>query len=168
MPPHAQNARPPAPTTVKTSIHPLSISIDADSGFAAAPVARGTPLFTDNYYSVQFYPPALQGAILIQRPEGVASAGTYLDGKVTVPKAAMLYIALLCENNNDRLVPDNQLNALAGDGWTKTPGIFSTSEPDGQHWYWAVFSHPVPAGPVTLTSDAIEHPSAVFIIGKLR
>lgn len=159
---------PAAPTTIKTGIQPPSITIDAASGWAAAPVARGTPLFTDNYYSVQFYPPALQGAILIQRPEGVASGGTYLEGKVSVPKAAMLYMALLCENNDGRLVPDNQLNALAGDGWTKVPGIFSTSEPDGQHWYWVVFSHPIPAGPVTLNSEAVEHPSAVFIIGKQR
>lgn len=165
--PRAPDA-PPAPTTIKTGIKPPSIAIDADSGWSAAPVARGTPIFTDNYYAVQFYPPALQGAILIQRPESVASAGSYLDGKITVPKAATLYMALLCENNGERLVPDNQLHDLAGDGWTKTPGIFSTSEPEGQHWYWVVYSHPLPAGPVTLKSDAIEYPSAVFIIGKQR
>jgi hypothetical protein len=155
-------------TTIKTGIQPSSITIDAVSGWAAAPIAQGTPLFTDNYYSVQFYPPSLQGAILIQRPEHVASAGIYLEGKVTVPTAATLYMALLCQNNDDRLVSDEELNALAGDGWTKNHGIFSTSQPDGQHWYWAVYSHPIPAGPVTLTSEAIEHPSAVFIIGKQR
>ncbi|MGN6370084.1 MAG: hypothetical protein ACTHN5_17650 [Phycisphaerae bacterium] len=158
----------PPPPIIKTGIPVPSISIDAASGWTAAPVAGGTPLFTDNYYAVEFYPPALQGAILIQRQEAIATAGTWLDGAVTVPTAATLYIAVLCQNNDDRLVPDAQLHALANDGWTQTPGIFSSSQPDGQHWYWTVFSHPIPAGPVTLKSDAIEHPHAVFIIGKQR
>ena len=157
---------PPGPTITKTGVRPVSITLEASSGWAAAPVARGTPLFTDNYYSVQFYPPGLQGAILLQRPEAVATAGTYLEGKVSVPKAATLYMALLTQNNDRRLLSDAQLNALAGDGWAKTPGIFSTSSPDGQDWTWAVYSHPIPAGPITLVSEAIANPSAVFIIGK--
>jgi hypothetical protein len=161
---HARS--PSGPAIIKTGIKPPSITIDAATGWAAAPVARGTPLFTDDYYSVQFFPSAMQGAILIQRPESIAAAGGYLDGKITVPEPATLYLALMYQNNDTRLIPDADLNALAKEGWTKTPGIFSTSSPEGQTWYWTVYAHSIPAGPVTLTAKALEKPAGIFIIGK--
>ncbi|HUO08709.1 MAG TPA: hypothetical protein VM008_10445 [Phycisphaerae bacterium] len=159
------HSTPQEPTITRTGIKPPSISIDADTGWAAAPIAHGTPLFTDDYYSVQFYPPALQGAILIQRPESVAVNAGYLDGKVSVPAPATLYVAILYQVNNDRLIPDATLHALTSDGWTKTPGIFSTSSPDNLNWYWTIYSHPIPPGPVTLSSKDLLHPG-VLIIGK--
>jgi hypothetical protein len=158
----------PPPTTITTSVMPASIVIDPATGWGAAPTANHMPVYTDLETFLQFFPPALQGSLVIQRRgSGDNPDVGFLDGHVSVPTAATLYLALKTQVDESILIPPDKLEALAKEGWQRVPGIFDLSSPPGQHPPWQVWSHPLPPGPITLTSKALPD-GGIFFIGRLR
>ncbi len=168
---HPQKPKPKplsGPIITKTSIKPASITINPATGWSAAPTAGHMPVYSDIDPVIQFFPPTLAGTLIIQRRGGGENPDTgFLDGKVTVPTAATLYIALRTTINDDTLITPDQLAAFIKEGWTYVPGIFSLSEPPGQFTRWQVFSHPLDPGPITLTSKTLPN-GGLFFIGRVR
>jgi len=154
--------RPLPPQPIITSVPVPSISIDPSTGWMAAPTDGGMPLYTNQFYSIQYFPPALRGTLMIQRAD--TDTG-FLNGKVSAPAKATLYIALRYEINNTRLITDDQLKAFAKEGWLRVPGIFGTSQPPGFQWWWQVWKHDVDAGPVAIDSKVIPD-GGIFFLGR--
>ena len=138
MSPHAEIAR---RTTAgrrrsKTGIKPPSIT---DPPAQAGPLhwlpaeRRCSRTTTIPFSSIR---PPLQGFTLIQRPESVANRGRLprRQRHRSLARHALIW-HLLCENNDILTRPRTTSSTpLAGDGWTRVPGIFSSSEPESQHW----------------------------------
>jgi hypothetical protein len=154
--------RPLPPQPIITSIPLPSITIDSSTGWMAAPTDGGMPLYTNQFYSIQYFPPTLRGTIMIQRLD--TDTG-FLSAKVSAPAPATLYVALLYEVNSTRLITNDQLAAFAKEGWQRVPGIFGTSSPIAQQWWWQVWQHNIDAGPVTIDSKAIPD-AGIFFIGR--
>ena len=126
------------------------------------------PVFNDLEVFLQFFPEPMRGSIIIQRHGGGDNPDTgYLDGHVTVPTAATLYIALRTQVDDTVLITPEQLLAFSKEGWTRVPGIFGVSEAPTQHSRWQVWSHVLPPGPVTLTSQALPN-GGLFFIGRVH
>jgi hypothetical protein len=152
---------PPLPPRVTvTPVKPASITIDSSTGWSGAPTNGGMPLYTDDDTAIRFFPRALIGTIIIQRS---ASDVGYLNGKVTVPVDAVLYAAFAYQTNQDRLISDQQFAAMEAEGWTRVPGIFQVTESILQETQFQVMAHFVPAGPVTVTSQTLPNPAALFL-----
>ncbi len=159
---------PPAPTTILTPIKPASIVINPATGWGAAPTADHMPVYTDRENVIEFFPLVMQGSLIIQRRgDGETPDTGYLDGHVSVPTAATLYIALRTQIDDTVLITPQQLLDFAHEGWTRVSGIFGLSEPAIQHSRWQVWSHPLPPGPVVITSQAIPN-GGIFFIGRVH
>ncbi len=156
------------PRITKTSIKPASITISPATGWSAAPTNGHMPVYTDLDTAIQFFPPPLIGSLIIQRRG--ADTG-YLDGKVSVPSAATLYVALALESDGQTLITTEQFAAFVKEGWARVPGIFTVVEPrvggESRNVRWQVWSHLVDRGSVTINSKAIPS-GGIFFIGRVR
>jgi len=156
---------PQHPQVVTQSRGPLSIVVNPYIGWAAAPAAVGTPVYTDTDDLITDFPQALTHTLIIQRPSLNNASVGYLNGQVKVPTDATLYVAILIEANGQTLVPNREFNAYRSEGWTQIFETFAITQPENGNYKWLLWSHPIPRGPINIVSDAIPA-GGIFFIGR--
>lgn len=162
---------PQGPVVTKKSYGPASIVVNPYTGWGAAPALVGTPVYVNTDELITQLPEALAHTLIIQRNGANNPDVGYLNGQVKVPMDATLYVAVQTRGSGPLTVPESAFTGFFSEGWREVDGTFAISEPENispvARRTFRVWYHPIPAGAVTMMSDAVPA-GGIFFIGKAR
>ncbi|AMV20654.1 YncE family protein [Planctomyces sp. SH-PL14] len=141
--------KPPAGKPLGRQDAPVHVPEGSDLAFYRA--VKGLPYLQDRDYRLMAMPKSVKDSAVLVRDSSRAG-GWPSKGTVEATRDCTAYLAVMYQINGSSLVKRDLFDVLESEGWKEEKDAITTTSAEKETWGWKLFSKPVQAGPLTLSS----------------